>query len=56
MSRYEVDNKSQLLTLIVEEDRPTTSSFQDLNSEDKRVTWLSDVIKDFILPEGYPGN
>ncbi|KAF7825547.1 protein root UVB sensitive 5 isoform X1 [Senna tora] len=49
--RFEVDDKSQLLTIIVEEDRPTRS-----NSQDKRLTWLPYLIKDFILPEGFPGS
>ncbi|XP_054784422.1 protein root UVB sensitive 5 isoform X3 [Prosopis cineraria] len=53
--RYEVDDKSQL-TITVEEDRPTTNSFHDFNSQDRRLNWLPRIIKDFILPEGFPGS
>ncbi|XP_028770466.1 protein root UVB sensitive 5 [Neltuma alba] len=54
--RYEVDDQSQLLAITVEEDRPTTNSFPDFNSQDKTLNWLPRTIKDFILPEGFPGS
>ncbi|KAK4268615.1 hypothetical protein QN277_025239 [Acacia crassicarpa] len=54
--RYEVDDKSQLLTITVEEDRPTENSFPDFNSQDKGLNWLPRIIKDFVLPEGFPGS
>lgn len=58
MGRYQVDDKSHLLTVTVEEDkeRPTTNSYHDTNSQDNRLSWLPRTIKDFVLPEGFPGD
>ncbi|XLS61497.1 hypothetical protein HN51_015725 [Arachis hypogaea] len=47
---------SQLQTILVEEDRSTTNRFQDLHSFDGRISWLPQIIKDFVLPAGFPGS
>ncbi|KAL1321665.1 hypothetical protein AAHE18_14G143600 [Arachis hypogaea] len=54
--RYVLGDDSQLQTILVEEDRSTTNRFQDLNSFDGRISWLPQIIKDFVLPAGFPGS
>ncbi|KAI4353315.1 hypothetical protein L6164_002274 [Bauhinia variegata] len=54
--RYILDDNSQLLTLLVEEDRHLSKRFQDSHSLDKRISWLPDIVTDFILPAGFPGS
>ncbi|KAL0451030.1 UNVERIFIED_CONTAM: protein root UVB sensitive 5 [Sesamum latifolium] len=54
--RYVVEGDSQIRT-ILEEPLPGTKVLQDSYSmgTDKALTWLPKVIKDFILPAGFPG-
>ncbi|KAI4353342.1 hypothetical protein L6164_002300 [Bauhinia variegata] len=54
--RYILDDNSQLLTLLVEEDRHVSKRFQHSHSLDKRISWLPDIVTDFILPAGFPGS
>ncbi|KAF1883842.1 hypothetical protein Lal_00038334 [Lupinus albus] len=54
--RYVLDDDSQLQTFLVEEDRSTTKKLQDSHFPDKRLSWLPKIIKDFILPAGFPGS
>ncbi|XP_057753625.1 protein root UVB sensitive 5 [Arachis stenosperma] len=54
--RYVLGDDSQLQTILVEEDSSTTNRFQDLNSFDRRISWLPQIIKDFVLPAGFPGS
>ncbi|RYR61970.1 hypothetical protein Ahy_A04g019255 isoform E [Arachis hypogaea] len=54
--RYVLGDDSQLQTILVEEDSSTTNRFQDLNSFDGRISWLPQIIKDFVLPAGFPGS
>ncbi|XP_011095001.1 protein root UVB sensitive 5 isoform X2 [Sesamum indicum] len=53
--RYVVEGDSQIRT-ILEEPLPGTKVLQDSYSmgTDKALTWLPKVIKDFILPTGFP--
>ncbi|XP_027350560.1 protein root UVB sensitive 5 isoform X2 [Abrus precatorius] len=48
--RYVLDDDLQLQTFLVEEDMSA------LHSPDERLSWLPDIIKDFILPAGFPGS
>ncbi|CAL0304429.1 unnamed protein product [Lupinus luteus] len=50
--RYVVDDDSQLQTFLFEEDKSTTNMLQD----SQRLSWLPEIIKDFILPAGFPGS
>ncbi|XLR62358.1 hypothetical protein S83_013030, partial [Arachis hypogaea] len=52
--RYVLGDDSQLQTILVEEDRSTTNRFQDLHSFDGRISWLPQIIEDFVLPVGFP--
>ncbi|XLR11578.1 hypothetical protein S83_039516 [Arachis hypogaea] len=54
--RYVLGDDSQLQTILVGEDRSTTNRFQDLHSFDGRISWLPQIIKDFVLPAGFPGS
>lgn len=54
--RYVIGDDSQLQTILVEEDRSLQNRFGVLHSPDKRLSWLPDRIKDFILPAGFPGS
>ncbi|KAL0309963.1 UNVERIFIED_CONTAM: protein root UVB sensitive 5 [Sesamum radiatum] len=53
--RYVVEGDSQIRT-ILEEPLPGTKVLQDSYSmgTDKALTWLPKVIKDFVLPAGFP--
>ncbi|MED6168655.1 Protein root UVB sensitive 5 [Stylosanthes scabra] len=54
--RYVLGDDSKLQTILVEEDKSTTNRFQDLHSFDERISWLPQIIKDFVLPAGFPGS
>ncbi|KAK7294689.1 hypothetical protein RJT34_17580 [Clitoria ternatea] len=54
--RYVLGDGSQLQTFLVKEDRSTQNSFKDLHSPDKSLSWLPGMVKDFILPAGFPGS
>lgn len=56
MSRYVLGDDSQLQAFLVEEDRSTPNRFQDLHSSDESLSWLPEIIKDFVLPAGFPGD
>ncbi|KAK4396126.1 protein root UVB sensitive 5 [Sesamum angolense] len=53
--RYVVEGDSQIRT-ILEEPLPGTKVLQDSYSmgTDKALTWLPKVVKDFVLPAGFP--
>lgn len=53
-ARYVLDNDSQIKSFL-EEHAPEVSRSQDLNVSDLELPWLPKVIKDFVLPAGYPG-
>ncbi|KAL2337041.1 hypothetical protein Fmac_011487 [Flemingia macrophylla] len=54
--RYVLGDDSKLKTFLVEEDRSAPNRFQDLHSPDDSLSWLPKIIKDFILPAGFPGS
>ncbi|KAJ1382738.1 Root UVB sensitive family [Sesbania bispinosa] len=54
--RYVLGDDMQLRTFLVEEDRSTAKTFGVLHSPDKRLSWLPEIIRDFILPAGFPGS
>ncbi|KAG5022702.1 hypothetical protein JHK85_019044 [Glycine max] len=54
--RYVLGDDSQLQAFLVEEDRSTPNRFQDLHSSDESLSWLPEIIKDFVLPAGFPGS
>lgn len=55
-SRYVVETDSQI-RIILEEHLPETNVLHDSRTmgTDKKLSWLPKVIKDFILPAGFPG-
>lgn len=55
MDRYVIDNDSEM-KMFLEEHVPTTSRSQDLDISGMELSWLPKVIKDFVLPSGFPGN
>ena len=56
MSRYVLGDDSQLQAFLVEKDRSTANRFQDLHAFDETLSWLPEIIKNFILPAGFPGD
>ncbi|XP_057435231.1 protein root UVB sensitive 5 isoform X2 [Lotus japonicus] len=54
--RYVLGDDLQLQTFLVEEDKSTANRFGVLHSPDQRLSWLPEIIKDFILPAGFPGS
>ncbi|KAL5058171.1 hypothetical protein RYX36_029775 [Vicia faba] len=54
--RYILGDDLQLRTVLIEEDRSTANKFNVLHSHDERLSWLPRMIKDFILPAGFPGS
>jgi hypothetical protein len=56
MSRYVLGDDLKLRTILIEEDRTTENRFGVLHSPDERLSWLPRMIKDFILPAGFPGD
>ncbi|KAL5161997.1 Protein root UVB sensitive 5 [Glycine soja] len=54
--RYVLGDDSQLQAFLVEEDRSTPNRFQDSHSSDESLSWLPEIIKDFVLPAGFPGS
>lgn len=55
MDRYVIDNDSEM-KMFLEEHVPTNTGSQDLDISNMELSWLPKVIKDFVLPSGYPGN
>lgn len=55
MDRYVIDNDSEM-KMFLEEHVPTTTGSQDLDISGMELSWLPKVIKDFVLPSGFPGN
>ncbi|KAB1224336.1 UPF0420 protein [Morella rubra] len=53
--RYILDEESRL-RIFVEEHSSVTNRFQDSHFSDTRLSWLPDIVKDFILPAGFPGS
>jgi len=53
-SRYMLDEESGLRT-FVEELSSETNRLQDFHSSDTTLSWLPDIVKDFILPAEFPG-
>ncbi|XP_058763762.1 protein root UVB sensitive 5 isoform X2 [Vicia villosa] len=56
MSRYILGDDLQLRTVLIEEDRSTENKPSVLHSPDEKLSWLPRVIKDFVLPAGFPGS
>jgi hypothetical protein len=56
MSRYVLGDDLKLRTILIEEDRTTENRFGVSHSPDERLSWLPRMIKDFILPAGFPGD
>ncbi|KAL5161994.1 Protein root UVB sensitive 5 [Glycine soja] len=56
VERYSNGDDSQLQAFLVEEDRSTPNRFQDSHSSDESLSWLPEIIKDFVLPAGFPGS
>ncbi|KAI5429532.1 variant 4, Protein root UVB sensitive 5 [Lathyrus oleraceus] len=54
--RYILGDDLQLRTVLIEEDRSTENKFDVLHSPDERLSWLPQMVKDFILPAGFPGS
>ncbi|KAK2414664.1 hypothetical protein QL285_037234 [Trifolium repens] len=54
--RYVIGDDLKLRTILIEEDRTTENRFGVLHSPDERLSWLPRMIKDFILPAGFPGS
>ncbi|XP_031104188.1 protein root UVB sensitive 5 isoform X1 [Ipomoea triloba] len=53
LKRYVLDNDSQIKSFL-EEHAPEVPGSQDLNVSELELPWLPKVIKDFVLPAGYP--
>ncbi|KAH0739577.1 hypothetical protein KY290_038282 [Solanum tuberosum] len=53
LKRYVIDNDSEM-KMFLEEHVPTTSRSQDLDISGMELSWLPKVIKDFVLPSGFP--
>jgi hypothetical protein len=49
-----LDEESGLRT-FVEEHSSETNRLQDFHTSDTTLSWLPDVVKDFVLPAGFPG-
>ncbi|XP_055812679.1 protein root UVB sensitive 5 isoform X2 [Solanum dulcamara] len=54
LKRYVIDNDSEM-KMFLEEHVPTTTGSQDLDISGMELSWLPKVIKDFVLPSGFPG-
>lgn len=54
-SRYMVDEDSQLRTFL-EENESGSIWVQSSKFSNKELSWLPDIVKDFILPAGFPGD
>ncbi|KAK7395120.1 hypothetical protein VNO78_15662 [Psophocarpus tetragonolobus] len=54
--RYVLGDDLQLQTCLVEEDSSKPNRIQDFHSSDEILSWIPDIIKDFILPAGFPGS
>ncbi|KAF3657382.1 Protein root UVB sensitive 5 [Capsicum annuum] len=50
---YVIDNDSEM-KMFLEEHVPTNTGSQDLDISNMELSWLPKVIKDFVLPSGYP--
>ncbi|KAM3325805.1 protein root UVB sensitive 5 isoform X1 [Capsicum chacoense] len=53
LKRYVIDNDSEM-KMFLEEHVPTNTGSQDLDISNMELSWLPKVIKDFVLPSGYP--
>uniref|UniRef100_A0A5B6YWE5 Protein root UVB sensitive 5 n=1 Tax=Davidia involucrata TaxID=16924 RepID=A0A5B6YWE5_DAVIN len=53
--RYILDDDLQLRTFL-EEDGSETNGFRTSHFSDVELSWLPDIVKDFILPTGFPGS
>ncbi|GLT77620.1 hypothetical protein SLA2020_491880 [Shorea laevis] len=53
--RYMLDEESGLRTFL-EEHSSGTNRLQDFHTSDTTLSWLPDIVKDFILPAGFPGS
>lgn len=55
MSRYTLDDEWRVQTFL-EERGSGDDVLQDPHSSEKTLSWVPDVVKDFILPAGFPGD
>lgn len=55
-SRYILESDVQVRT-ILEDGLPQTNALQDSRAvdSDMHLSWLPKIIKDFVLPAGFPG-
>ncbi|XP_059305384.1 protein root UVB sensitive 5 isoform X3 [Lycium ferocissimum] len=53
LKRYVIDSDSEM-KMFLEEHVPTTTGSQDLDISGMELSWLPKVIKDFVLPSGFP--
>ncbi|CAN4106074.1 unnamed protein product [Withania somnifera] len=53
LKRYVIDNDSEM-KMFLEGHVPTTTASQDLDISGMELSWLPKVIKDFVLPSGFP--
>ncbi|XP_022966620.1 protein root UVB sensitive 5 isoform X1 [Cucurbita maxima] len=54
VKKYCLDDNLQLQTFLDEQTSSTSKGFEGSQFSETRLSWLPDVIKDFILPSGFP--
>lgn len=55
MNRYFLDDSLRLQSFLDEQTSPTSSGFKESRFSETKLSWLPDLINDFILPTGFPG-
>ncbi|XVE97080.1 hypothetical protein REPUB_Repub02eG0279800 [Reevesia pubescens] len=57
IKRYRLDDDDDLrIRTFLEKHDSTSNEFQISHLFDPKVSWLPDILKDFILPAGFPGS
>lgn len=55
MNRYFLDDNQRLQFFLDEQTSPTSNGFKESRFSETKLSWLPGLIKDFILPTGFPG-
>ncbi|XP_038881754.1 protein root UVB sensitive 5 isoform X2 [Benincasa hispida] len=54
VKKYFLDDNLRLQSFLDEQTSPTFNGFQESCFSETKLSWLPDLIKDFILPTGFP--
>lgn len=54
VKKYFLDDSLRLQSFLDEQTSPTSSGFKESRFSETKLSWLPDLINDFILPTGFP--